>query len=85
MGEESVMTSVTEVTNMSVPPENMGEQSQTGTLTDNTESTDISAMETAETENVPLEHLEKEAEMQSETEIFSDVPVEHFPPEHFQP
>ena len=54
MGEESVMTSVTEVTNMSVPPENTGEQSQTGTLTDNTESTDISAMETVETENVPV-------------------------------
>ncbi|MCI7499611.1 MAG: hypothetical protein MSA82_09420, partial [Oscillospiraceae bacterium] len=64
MGEESVMTSVTEVTNMSVPPENTGEQSQTGTLTDNTESTDISAMETAETENVPLEHIEENAETQ---------------------
>ena len=29
-------------------------------------------------ENVPLEHLERETEMQSETEISSDVPVEHF-------
>ena len=32
----------------------------------------------SELENVPLEHLEKEAEMQSETEISSDVPLEHF-------
>lgn len=32
----------------------------------------------SESENVPLEHLEKEAEMQSETEISSDVPLEHF-------
>ena len=32
----------------------------------------------SETENVPVEHLETEAETQSETEISSDVPVEHF-------
>lgn len=64
MGEESVMTSVTEVTNMSVLPENTGEQSQTGTLNNNTESTDVSAMEIAETENVPLEHIEETAETQ---------------------
>lgn len=32
----------------------------------------------SESENVPLEHLEKEAEMQSETEISSDVPLERF-------
>ena len=32
----------------------------------------------SESENVPLEHLDTETEMQSETEISSDVPVEHF-------
>ena len=32
----------------------------------------------SETENVPVEHLDTETEMQSETEISSDVPVEHF-------
>ena len=68
MGEESVMTSVTEVTNMSVPPENTGEQSQTGTLTDNTESTDISAMET---ENVPLEHS-AETQVPADAEMNND-------------
>ena len=68
MGEESVMTSVTEVTEMTKPSEVTGEQSRTSAVTDNTgnvsESTDISAMETPENENVPLEHIEENAETQ---------------------
>lgn len=50
MGEESVITSVTEVTEVSAPTENTGEQTAVENTENVPESTDISAMETAETE-----------------------------------
>ena len=71
MGEESVITSVTEVTEVSVPTENTGEQTAVENTENVPESTDISAMKTAENENVPLEHL-AETEVPANTEINND-------------
>ena len=71
MGEESVITSVTEVTEVSAPTENTGEQTAVENTENVPESTDISAMETAENENVPLEHFE-ETEVPDNAEMNND-------------
>ena len=71
MGEESVITSVTEVTEVSVPTENTGEQTAVGNTENVPESTDISAMKIAENENVPLEHP-AETEVPADAEINND-------------
>ena len=68
MGEESVITSVTEVTEVSAPTENTGEQIAVENVP---ESTDISAMETEISENVPPEHFE-ETEVPADTEMNND-------------
>lgn len=74
MGEESIMTSVTEVTEVSVPTENTGEQTAVENTENVPESTDISDMENAENENVPLEHIEEtaETEVPADTEMNND-------------
>lgn len=71
MGEESVITSVTEVTEVSAPTENTGEQTTVENTENVPESTDISAMETAENENVPLEHS-AETEVPDNAEMNND-------------
>ncbi len=49
-------------------------------FTEETEDNESSETEesSSKSENVPVEHLDTETENQSETEILSDVPVEHF-------
>ena len=74
MGEESIVTSVTEVTEVSAPTENTGDQTAVENTENVPESTDISAMETAENENVPVEHIEETAgtEVPADTEMNND-------------
>lgn len=71
MGEESIVTAVTEVTEVSAPTENTGEQTAVENTENVPESTDISAMKIAENENVPLEHP-AETEVPAEAEINND-------------
>ena len=71
MGEENIVTYVTEVMEVSAPTENMGEQSAVENTESVPESTDISTMETAENENVPLEHT-AETEVPADTEMNND-------------
>lgn len=70
MGEESVITSVTEVMEVSAPTENTGEQTDISAEI-STADTDISVLETAENENVPPEHFE-ETEVPADTEMNND-------------
>lgn len=70
MGEESIVTSVTKVTEVSAPTENTGEQSDFSAEI-STADMDISVSETAENENVSPEHFE-ETEVPANTEINND-------------
>ena len=60
MGEESIMNSVTKVTEVSAPTENKGEQTDISAES-SAADTDISVSETTENENVPLEHPDRKS------------------------
>lgn len=70
MGEESIMNSVTKVTEVSAPTENKGEQTDISAES-SAADTDISVSETTENENVPLEHP-AETEVPADTEMNND-------------
>lgn len=70
MGEESIMNSVTKVTEVSAPTENKGEQTDISAES-SAADTDISVSETTENENVPLEHP-AETEVPADAEMNND-------------
>ena len=73
-------TAVTIMFNMSPFSYGCTDEDRIDIFTEKTEDSESSETEqsNSESENVPVEHLDTETEMQSETEISSDVPVEHF-------
>ena len=73
-------TAVTIMFNMSPFSYGCTDEDRIDIFTEETEDSESNETKesNSESENVPLEHLDTETEMQSETEISSDVPVEHF-------